>query len=68
MRYADDTTLLARDEAEIKMLKSRRAQKYKKQEGAKLALKINLSKSKLMVVDRGVVLPRPNILNKEKVD
>lgn len=52
LRYADDTTLLTNvNEAKMKMMLNRVSE-----ESAKLGLKINLSKSKLIVVDRDDIL------------
>lgn len=58
LRYADDTTLLAKDEDELrKMLKNVTT------ESKKVGLQINLTKTKLMVIpDRGNILPQGNVL------
>lgn len=58
LRYADDTTVVASSEEEMAALLNKI-----EVESAKLGLKINHSKTKIMVVDRAQVLPITNALD-----
>lgn len=64
LRFADDTTLIAADERELAELLHR-----VEEESRKYGLLINRNKTKLMIVDRGNLLPTTSILqNLETVD